>query len=125
MSKTPFIGQLIDLASNAAGSDYKLAKELGVSRGNISDWRNGRRPCPAGDVALMADLAGMDPEAWGIRAIVAQYEGTAKGERIARVLGKALLVTGAVIGSSGASAAEAWFYFIRCIKSLSFRPQSA
>jgi hypothetical protein len=68
-----YLNQLIDSASKVAGSDYKLAAELNVSRGNIADWRRGRRPCPAGDVALMAQLAGLDPEAWSARAIVSQY----------------------------------------------------
>jgi len=124
MSKPEYLDQLIKLASTAAGSDYKLAAELGVSRGNIGDWKAGRRSCPAGDVALMAELAGMDPEAWLARATVAQYEGTAKGERLARVLGKALLVTGAVIGSAGASACQAFEHFIRCIERLSSFPPS-
>jgi len=126
MSKPEYLTQLIDLASKNAGSDYKLAAELGVSRGNVSDWRTGRRTCPAGDVALMAQLAGMDAEAWLARATVAQYEGTPKGEKLAVALGKALLVTGAAIASSGASAAtEAGLYLIRCIERLSFRTPSA
>ena len=113
--KPDYLERLIDLASETAGSDYKLAKKLGSSRQAISDWRHGRKTCPPGDVALMADIAGMDGEAWAARAIVAQYEGTPKGEALARVLGKALVVTGAMIGSCGASAAEAVSYFIRCI----------
>jgi len=117
--KPEYLDQLISKASAAAGSDYKLAAELGVSRGNIGDWKAGRRACPAGDVALMAELAGLDAEAWLARATVAQYAGTAKGERLARVLGKALLVTGAALAGSGASAAmvthNAYTYFIRCI----------
>jgi hypothetical protein len=55
----------------------------------------------------MAEIAGMDPEAWAARAIVAQYEGTPKGEKLARALGKALQVTGAVIVTVGHCAAQA------------------
>lgn len=121
MTKPDYLDQLIDKASAAAGSDYKLAAELGVSRGNIGDWRKGRRTCPAADVALMAQLAGMDPEAWGSRALVAQYAGTPKGEKLAVALRKALLATGAVIVSSGANAAS---YLIRCIERLSLNKHS-
>ena len=120
-AKPEFLSQLIDKASNATGSDYKLATELGVTRFTVSNWRAGRKTCPAGDVALMAQLAGMDPEAWTARAVVAQYEGTPKGEKLAVALGKALLATGAVIASSGAAAYE---YFIRCIDWLSYLPIS-
>jgi len=124
MSKPDYLDQLIDLASKAAGSDYKLAQELGTSRQTVSNWRHGHKTCPAGDVALMAELAGMDPEAWLARATVAQYEGTAKGERLARVLGKALAVTGAVLGSAGANACQTFDHFIRCIERLSCFPPS-
>jgi hypothetical protein len=116
MTKPEYLDQLIDLASKATGSDYKLAAELGVTRQNVSNWRHAKTPCPVGDQALMAQLAGMDPEAWTARAVVAQYEGTPKGEKLAVALGKALLATGAVIASSGANAAHnAVGYLIRCI----------
>jgi hypothetical protein len=121
MSKPEFLDELIDRASKQAGSDYKLAQMLQTTRQTVSNWRHGRKTCPAGDVALMADLAGMDGEAWACRALVAQYQGTPKGDAIARVLGKALIATGAVIVSSGASAAtmlgESVGHFIRCIRS--------
>jgi len=120
-----FLIELIDKASQAAGNDNRLAQKLEVNRQTVSAWRHGKKPCPAGDVALMADLIGMDAEAWLARATVAQYAGTAKGERLARVLGKALLVTGAVIGSAGAHAAVTLSYFIRCIKLLSKSKPSA
>jgi len=118
--KPDYLDRLIDLASKAAGSDYKLAAELGTSRQTVSNWRHGHKTCPAGDVALMAQLAGLDPEAWTARAVIEQYAGTAKGEKLAAALGKALLATGAVIASSGANAGS---YLIRCIERLScFNP---
>jgi hypothetical protein len=116
MTKPDYLDQLIDEASKAAGSDYKLAAMLGVTRQNVSNWRHNRTTCPAGDVALMAEIAGMDPVAWGARAIAASYAGTPKGEKLAAVLGKALLATGAALATSGASAAAVGAsYFIRCI----------
>lgn len=133
MTNPELFGQLIDAASNAAGNDSQLAKLLEVSRGNIADWRAGRRGCPVADVALMAEIAGLKPEEWTARALVAQYEGTSKGDKLFRALGKALAVTGAAVVSGGASAhqifshsagaaktvSEAVSYFIRCIESLS------
>jgi hypothetical protein len=116
-----YLDQLIDQASAKAGSDYKLAKMIDVSRGNVSDWRAGTRKCPVADVVLMAEIAGLESDKWAARALVKQYEGTPKGDMLYRALGKALLVTGAAIASSGASATVIFStvnpvgYFIRCI----------
>lgn len=118
---------LIDKASENAGSDYKLAKLLAVNRQNVSNWRHGHKACPVADQALMASIAGLDVNAWMARAVVNQYEGTAKGDALFKVLGKALLATGAAIGSGGASAHQIFsiainsiandvLCFIRCIK---------
>ena len=120
MSKPDFLGQLIELASKAAGSDYKLAGMLDQPRSAISMWKAGKRTCPVADVALMAHIAGLDAEAWVNRAVVAQYTGTPKGEKLAVALGKALLVTGGVLVGSGAHATElisaGLGYVIRCAK---------
>jgi len=124
MTKPDYLDQLLSKAAETAGSDYKLAQYLDVNRATVSQWRSGKRTCPPGEVALMAQLVGMDPEAWGIRAIVAQYAGTPKGEKLAVALGKALAVTGAVLGSAGASACQAFDHFIRCIERLSSFPPS-
>lgn len=95
---------LIDKASAIAGSDAKLAQLIGASKQHVSNWRHGSRPCPIEDVALMAGVAGLDAEAWLIRATIERHQGTAKGDRLLKVLGKGLLATGAAIASSGASA---------------------
>lgn len=117
-----YLLELIERASKAAGSDAALARQLELSRSAISDWRKGRKPCPPADVALMASLAGLDAEAWGARAMIAQHEGTTKGAKLEEALKKALLATGAVMLSSSAHAAPAinavqnlFEYFIRCI----------
>jgi len=118
-AKPEYLDQLIDRASKAAGSDYKLAQKLGVTRQNVSNWKHGKQTCPVADQALMAELAGLPAEEWLSRAVVAQYSGTPKGEALAKALGKALAVTGAGIASSGAhavtAAGETLSYFIRCI----------
>lgn len=124
MSKPDYLDQLIDQAKAKAGSDYKLAKMLEVSRQTVSNWRHGHKACPVADQVLMAEIAGLEPEAWAARAVVAQYEGTSKGDKLFRALGKACLVTGAAIASSGAIAHQIFStvdlsgtasYFIRCI----------
>lgn len=80
MNKPEYLDQLIDLASKAAGSDYKLAAALGVTRQNVSNWRHAKTSCPVADQALMAGIAGLDPVAWNARATAAAYEGTPKGK---------------------------------------------
>lgn len=55
---------------------------------------------------MVAAEAGLDAQAWLVRATLEKHEGTAKGDQLARVLGKCLLATGAVLASSGASAAQ-------------------
>lgn len=115
------VNTLIDKAAKTCGSDKKLSAVMGINRTLISDWRHGRKRCAPEDVAVMADLAGLDAQAWAMRALVERWEGTAKGDRLMRALGKGLLATGAVIGSAGASAAAIFSsthsvaYLIRCI----------
>ena len=116
------IVELIDLASKVAGSDSKLAKLIDAHQQHISQWRQGKKPCPPGDVALMAEIAGLDPDTWALRAVVAKYEGTAKGDKLKRVL-KALAATGAAVLSSGVNAATIGYNqlvgmvdYLRCIK---------
>lgn len=96
---------LIDKASKACKSEADLARTIGATRQNMNGWKKGTRPCPPEDIALMAAVAGMDATTWLAKAVVQKHEGTAKGDQLMRVLGKALLATGAAIGSSGASAA--------------------
>ena len=116
----------MNAASEKAGSDYKLAQMLDVHRATVSQWRSGKKSCPVADVALMASIAGFNADEWAARAIVSQYEGTTKGDKLYRALGKALLVTGAATVSAGANALpifsrEAVSHFIRCIEVLSFK----
>lgn len=95
---------LIDKASSIAGSDYALAKTLGVPRQHVSAWRAGDRTATPADQALMAHVAGLDPVSTLARATVQQYEGKAKGDALMKALGKASRLTGAVAGFVGAVA---------------------
>lgn len=95
---------LIDKASAIAGSDNKLAALIGTTRMAISDWRNGRRPCPPEQQALIASVAGFDPQQTALRALVQRHEGTPMGDKLMRVLGKPSLAIGGVVGFVGAVA---------------------
>ncbi len=105
MQDLSVINELIDRAAAVAGSDYKLAQSMGVARQQISNWRHGHKPCPPEDWAIMASMAGLEADKWSLRALVMRHEGTEKGDRLLKALGKGLLATGAVLASSGASAA--------------------
>ena len=98
------LNALIDRAAAIAGSDYKLAQQLQVTRQTISNWRHGAAPCPVESQALIAHVAGLDPLAELARAVVRKHEGTAKGDMLMKALGKPLLAIGAVLGSAGAAA---------------------
>ncbi len=121
--KPDYLDQLIQRASDAAGSDYRLAQLLEVPRQNLSAWKHGRKTCPAADVVLMAEIAGLEPEKWAARALVSQYEGTTKGDKLFRALGKLLPAIGVATASAGANAQVIFSYrdiygafdFIRCI----------
>lgn len=78
--------ELIDKAAKAAGSDYKLAQQLGVGRSLVSDWRHGRKPCSLEDRALMANIAGVSAVYEVITGMLERHAGTPKGERLAAVL---------------------------------------
>lgn len=110
--QTKDLETLIDAASAKVGSDYGLAKRLCTTRQAVSDWRKGRKKCPPADVALMAQIAGFEPEAWLARAVCSQYEGE-KREMLQSALKKSLAAIGVVIATSGS--AEAASHFIRCI----------
>ena len=101
---------LIDAGRSIAGSDYKLAKMIGVTPQTVSNWRHGEKPCPPADVALLASVAGFDPQEWLTRATLWKYEGTDKGDRLMRVLGKTSAAITAVLASSGANAAANFGY---------------
>lgn len=107
MTQLEELNALIDAAKAITGSDSKTAEELGVSRGNISDWRKGRWKCPADVQAGLADIAGLDAEAMAVRAMLKNNEGTRLGQRLSRALGKLSPVIG-VVAYFGGAAALGW-----------------
>lgn len=104
MSNPDQITQLIEAAAKAAGSEYRLSKEIGINQSQISNWKSGHSKCSPEDAALMADIAGLNPEEWMARVAILKHEGTPKGEKLKNALKKAFLATGGALGSSAASA---------------------
>ena len=89
------INALLDAAEKKTGSDYQTAKLLGKPRQEISNWRHGVRSAQPEDHALVAALAGLDPEEALVRAVLEKHANTSKGERLLSVLGNVLHRTGA------------------------------
>ncbi len=52
--------ELIDQATEAAGSQTKLAELMGVQQQNISAWRTGRRVCTTQSRIELCKIAGYD-----------------------------------------------------------------
>lgn len=104
MQHNESLNSLIDKASAIAGSDAALARLLGVQRQRVANWRNGNDTCSPEDCALLAGVAGVDPLAEMTRAMLRKHEGTPKGDRLMRVLGKPLQATGAALCSAGLAA---------------------
>jgi transcriptional regulator with XRE-family HTH domain len=96
---------LIDKAKERGLTQAKIADELGVKFTEVSDWKNGRRKCKPADLAAIAYLAGFDATQILARATAEEFEGTKKGQLLARALGKTLLATGAALATVSAQAA--------------------
>lgn len=93
---------LIDAAAKVAGSENKLAKQLGIKQQHVNAWKHGLRTATPEDQALLAAIAGFDPVQTLARATVEKWEGKPKGDRLRKVLGKLMPATGAVLGFAGA-----------------------
>ena len=50
---------LIEAAIAKCGTSAELARQLGVHRSEITDWKNGRRPVSPCSAGLMADVLGL------------------------------------------------------------------
>lgn len=85
---------LIERAASIAGSEYKIAKSLGIPQSHITGWKHGTRTCSAEDRALLADLAGVDPLPEIAEAMAERWAGKPKGERLREVLTRRLANVG-------------------------------
>lgn len=80
------LNALIEKAAAIAGSEYKLAKAIGHEPRTVTDWKAGRRTCPAEDRALIAEVAGVDPLPEIAEALMERWDGKPKGERLRALL---------------------------------------
>lgn len=110
------ITKLIDEASARAGSDNRLATLLEVTRGNVSEWRHGKRACPLEAQVLMADIAGLNPHEVLAYAVIERHANTPRGEKLYSALGKV---------SGFTSAARAALLAICASVALAFSPSPA
>lgn len=76
---------LIQKAAQQAGSEYALAKALGITPQLMSDYKHARRACPVDLQAVMADIAGEDVPQALFDAIADRLTSTRK-ERFAQAL---------------------------------------
>lgn len=87
---------LIHAASAIAGSQNKLAKSIGYSSSEVSEWATGSRACPLEAQVLMAHLAGFNPQEVLAHAMIERHANTPRGEKLFTALGKASRQAGAV-----------------------------
>ena len=97
---TSYVRQLIESAGQRVGSEYKLAKALGVPQATVSSWKAGTRTCTPDDRARIAAFAGEDAVQELVRATLEKNAGTLRGEQLQRVLGKWSQATGAALATA-------------------------
>lgn len=122
MSNKDPLNLLIEKAGAIAGTEYKLAKAMGLPQQVLTDWKAGRRKCTPPDRARLAGFAREDAVQELVRATLDQTEGTLRGEQLRRILGKASRVTGEALHTVVLSIASLTYGITmldipRCIKS--------
>ena len=98
MSNVDEITQLIEKAGTHVGSEYKLAKAMGIPQRTLSDWKANRRTCTPSDRARLAGFAREDAIQELVRATIDGAKGL-KREQLIRVLGKLSPQTGGALHS--------------------------
>ena len=104
MQPEPHVIALLDKAKERAGTNTAVARALGISLQQLTNWRTGNATCSPENQALIAAIAGLDPAEFLVRAVVLKHQGTAKGDLLMKALGKSSVAIGAVIASAGAAA---------------------
>jgi len=93
------VRQLIEKAGKRVGSEYQLAKALGVPQSHVSGWKSGALPCQPPDRARIAGFAREDAAQELIRATLERHKGTLRGEQLQKLLGKQSHQTGEALNS--------------------------
>ena len=78
---------LIAKAAEKLGSQAALARELGVHRSQITNWKSGTDKCQAADLAAIAYLAGFNAMNVLAATTLKEHEGTQKGAVLNAALG--------------------------------------
>lgn len=87
---------LIEKAGKLCGSEYKLAKAMGLPQQVLSSWKSGARTCTPADRARLAGFAREDAVQELVRATIDSAKGL-KREQLMKVLGKLSHQTGAAL----------------------------
>ena len=82
---------LIDQAAEKAGSLRKLGEMLGVPAGNLTQMKQGKRPCKAQMRARIAEVAGVDPTRAIIEGLQDELDENDETQKGAKVMIQAML----------------------------------
>lgn len=82
------VKDLIDKAAKNLGSQAALARELGVHRAQITNWKSGTHVCKPDDLAAIGYFAGYNALNILAAATIKEAEGTKKGKVLEAALGK-------------------------------------
>lgn len=108
MSTDNQLNLLIAKAGAIVGSEYRLAKELGIPQHHLSEWKAGRRNCTPADRARLAAFAREDAVQELVRSTIAAAKGI-KREQLMQALGKLSRQTGGALRGALLSLASAAF----------------
>lgn len=91
--------KLVEKAGKTIGSEYKLAKVLGVPQSLISAWKSGDKPCSPADRVRLAGIANEDAIQELMRATIDSAKGELRRQQLQELLGKLLRPTGGAVHS--------------------------
>ena len=92
--KMSLVQTLIEKAIIQTGSAAELARQLGMPRSKITQWKNGHAKCQPDDLAAIGAIAGYNALNVLAAATLEATEGTAKGAVLDAALGKLMTATG-------------------------------
>lgn len=106
---------LIEKAAKNLGSQAALARELGVHRAQITNWKNGNDKCQPADLAAIGYFAGYNALNILAAATLKETEGTAKGKVLEAALGKEIPALGCLNASGSTTQNDGNDREIQCI----------
>lgn len=109
------VKDLIDKAAKNLGSQAALARELGVHRAQITNWKRGTHVCKPDDLAAIGYFAGYNALNILAAATIKEAEGTAKGKVLEAALGKEIPALGCLNESGSTTQNDGNSRDIQCI----------